>query len=360
MTAGELNAAAGGLKGAVPTVTVIMPVRNEEAFIARSLGAVLGQDYEPAAVDVLVVDGMSDDATRYIVRTMAEDAEVPIRLLDNPGRIAPTALNVGLRHARGEVIVRVDGHCEIAPDYVSAGVRHLLQDGVDGVGGPLDTIGDTPTARAIAVAMGHRFGVGGSAFRTAGADAPSRLVDTVAFPIYRRSAIELAGGFDEELVRNQDDEYNYRLRKLGGQILLTGDVRAKYYSRSGFRSLWRQYYQYGVWKVRVLQKHTRQMRPRQFVPLIFVLALLTTLAAATVSPLGRLGFAAVTGTYLVTNLAVALRAHPSGFLRVALAFSILHLSYGTGFLVGLVRFAGRWGDRQGRAPSSVLPPPSST
>jgi len=342
---------------ALPLVTVIMPIRNEAEFIDRSLGAVLAQEYPASAVEILVAYGRSTDGTRQRLESIRE-RHANLRLIDNPGRIVSTGMNAALAEARGEVIVRVDGHCEIAPDYLRNGVRHLLEEGVDGVGGPLDTVGETATARAIAAAMSSGFGVGGAAFRTGRSG--DRRVDTVAFPAYTRQAVMRAGAFDEELVRNQDDEYNYRLRKLDGRIRLAADMRARYYSRSTFRSLWRQYFQYGFWKVRVLQKHPRQMQARQFVPPLFVLALAATACAAPAIAPARMLLAAVAGSYLVANLLGAgwtARRHGwRHLLRLPIAFAFLHLSYGMGFLVGLARFAHRFQDRRGRVPELAMPP----
>jgi cellulose synthase/poly-beta-1,6-N-acetylglucosamine synthase-like glycosyltransferase len=337
-----------------------MPVRNEAAFIARGLGAVLAQDYPAERMEVIVVDGMSDDGTREVVRSFAE-RHPNLRLLDNPGQIVPKGLNLALRQMTGEIIVRVDGHCEIAPDYVSRCVECLEEEEADGVGGPIETIGSTLSARAIALAMSSMFGVGGSAFRTI--KDRRMFVETVAFPAYTRRAIELAGWFDEELVRNQDDEYNYRLSKLGGRLLLAPEIRSRYYSRSTFRSLWRQYFQYGYWKVRVMQKHPRQMRLRQFAPPLFVAALLVALALALLSTLGALALALLLVTYTTANIAasviaarragVGLRAGLCLLPLLLLAHPTLHVSYGAGFLVGLARFWNRWGARANLADYAV-------
>jgi succinoglycan biosynthesis protein ExoA len=326
-------------------VSVIMPVRNEVAFIGSGLRAVLAQDYPGHLLEVIVADGRSDDGTRELVQDVAR-ADSRVVLLDNPGRIVATGLNQALEIASGDIVVRVDGHCEIAPDYVRRCVDHLIRDDVDGVGGPLETVGATPVARAIAAAMSSRFGVGDSAFRTV--KGRSQLVDTIAFPAYTRAVIDRAGRFDTELVRNQDDEYNYRLRKMGGRLLLADDVRSRYYSRSSFRSLWRQYFQYGYWKVRVLQKHPWQMRPRQFAPPAFVLSLV---ASAILTPwaIGWLAWWAIVGMYSASNATASVGvARRNGSLRlvplVATAYAILHLSYGFGFLTGLLRFRNRWFD----------------
>src|SRR5262249_47693295 len=189
----------------------------------------------------IVADGRSTDDTRAIVESL-QSAHPNLKLVANPDGIAPTGLNVAIAAARGEIIVRVDGHCEIAADYVRRCVEHLQNDGVDGVGGPIEPVGETTTGKAIAAARSSKFGVGGWASRTI--KDRTMLADTAPFPAYTRAIIERAGPFDEELVRNQDDEYNYRLRKLGARILLAADVKSRYYSRGNFRKLTRQNFQY--------------------------------------------------------------------------------------------------------------------
>lgn len=329
----------------LPFVTVIMPVRNEADYIANSLGAVLDQDYPAELMEIIVADGMSTDATREIIRLLQERFPI-VRLIDNPGKIAPTGLNRAMTTARGEIIVRVDGHCEVAPDYVRRSVEHLQNDGVDGVGGPIETIGETATAQVIATAMSSSFGVGGSAFRTI--KGKTMLADTVAFPAYTRAIIERGGGYDEELVRNQDDEYNYRLRKLGAKLLLAADVRSRYYSRGTLKKLLKQYFQYGFWKVRVLQKHPRQMSLRQFIPPLFVACLLASLLLTLIFPTGWWLLAAITGCYLTVNLVASGRTASKSdsfwlhLILLPIVYSSLHLSYGLGFLFGLIKFARRW------------------
>ena len=327
-----------------PFVSVIMPVRNEAAFISRSLGALLKQTYPKERMEIIVADGMSTDATREAIEQIKINSEISITIVDNPKRIAPTGLNCALNKAKGDIIVRVDGHCEIEPDYVANCVAHLQANKADGVGGPIQTIGETSRAKAIAAAMSSTFGVGGSAFRTI--DDSEMYVDTVAFPGYTRAIIQKAGRFNEELVRNQDDEYNYRIRKLGGKILLSPDIRSRYYSRSTFKSLWRQYFQYGFWKVRVLQLHPRQMSYRQFVPFVFVASIICATLLSPVSMIVRWGLAFIIGSYLLANLAASfLTAIKTGlnlFPLLSLSFLILHISYGLGFLVGLISFRKEW------------------
>ncbi len=332
--------------GELPFVSVLMPVRNEARYIERSLGSVLAQSYPRDRMEVWVADGASTDGTQALVERLGEGAAV--HLVNNPKGYVSSGLNAALGKAKGDILVRVDGHCEIAPDYVARCVEHLQREDVAGVGGPIETVGESFLARAIAVAMSSHFGVGGAAFRT-GCDRPI-FTDTVPFPAYRRSVVDEAGPFDEELVRNQDDEFNHRLRKAGHRLLLAPDVQARYYSRASLVKLGSQYFQYGFWKVRVLQKHPGQMRPRHFVPPLFVAALLTSLAMAAIpSPwqgVGRGLLAAIGGAYAVANLCASLwTARGAGWRYLGVlpaAFALLHLGYGGGFLLGLLRFAGRW------------------
>jgi len=328
----------------LPMVTVIMPVFNEERYIERSLGAVLAQDYPRDMMEVLVADGMSTDRTRQIIEQLQAD-HPHLQLIDNPQKIVATGLNATTERAQGDVIVRVDGHCEIAPDYVRRCVEHLIAEDVDGVGGPIETIGETPMAETIAAAMSSKFGVGGSPFRTC--KERTMLVDTVAFPAYRRRTVERAGPYDEELVRNQDDEYNFRLRKLGGKILLAANVHSRYHSRASLKRLWRQYYQYGYWKVRVMQKHPLQMQPRQFIPACFVLAVMCSLIVGIFWKPGLWVAGGLLGMYGLAALAAAIAVGRKHSLRMTwqlpFVFPALHISYGLGFLRGLVAFWNRWG-----------------
>ncbi len=326
-----------------PLVSLIMPVRNEGPFIEKSLLAVLEQDYPKDQMEIIVSDGMSTDETRAIVGKFQE-TYTHLRLVDNPKQIVAPGLNEAICQAKGEIIIRIDGHCEIALDYVRKCVEHLQRDSVDGVGGPIDTVGEDFVSEAIALGMSSWFGVGGSAFRTI--KDKKMLAETIPFPAYTKQIIEKAGPYDEELVRNQDDEYNYRISKLGGKLLLCPDIRSRYYGRSSLLKLWKQYFQYGYWKVRVMQKHPKQMRVRQFMPAIFVAALTILAFIAPLSPFFLRFFFALMGVYLIANLSASLwgafrKKWVYAFL-LPFIYGILHISYGVGFLTGLLRFWDRW------------------
>jgi len=343
-----------------PLISLLLPVRNEVEMIERCLTAIAAQDY-PGKMEIIIAEGESTDGTRAILEAFAHKNPACI-VLDNPEKITPTALNRAIRQARGEILLRVDGHCEIAPDYARRCVEHLLSDNVDGAGGSTQTIGKTALAQVIALAMSSPFGVGNVAFRTTFSQ--TRLTDTVPFAAYRRETMQKMGLYDEELVRNQDDEYNFRIRSRGGRILLAEDIHSTYFSRATLTRLWQQYFQYGFYKVRVLQKHPRQMSLRQFVPPIFVLSLLFSfvlfLSSFIFYPSSFILYLSffIPLLYILANLfASAVTAakkeiilRPSAFL-LPLVFAILHFSYGLGFLAGLFKFWNRWGDRSGKTPA---------
>lgn len=328
-----------------PMVTIVMPVRNEKRAIRRSLAAALAQDYPAERFEVVVADGMSDDGTREVVGEIAA-SDPRVRLVENRKRIMAAGFNRGLEQARGDVIVMMGGHAEMAPDFLSVCTKVLDESKAQCVGGMIETVCQTGVGRAIALAMSSPFGVGDCAFRIGTKE--RKYVDTVPFGAYTREAFRLAGNLDEELVRGQDCEFNHRLRKRGARLLFVPELRTRYFSRASLRTLAQQYFGYGFWKPRIMQKHPRQMRPRHFVPAAFVLALLLTTSAALFTPLGQAALVAVTGSYFVANLGASFLSARKGNWRLLpllpLAFAILHVSYGFGFLCGLIKHWKHWGE----------------
>ncbi|OLC29734.1 MAG: hypothetical protein AUH31_06165 [Armatimonadetes bacterium 13_1_40CM_64_14] len=321
-----------------PTVSIIIPCRNEAHYIAQCLDSILATRFPVNRLEVLVVDGRSDDGTGQIVAEYAARDPL-IRLLDNPARITPSALNAGIRAARGDIIVRMDAHVTYPPQYLSRLVAALLETGADNVGGVVLTLpaNETPTARAIALALSHPLGVGNSYFRI-GAAQP-RWVDTVPFGCYWREVFDRIGMFDEELVRNQDDEFNFRLLNRGGRILLLPSVTCSYYTRGSLRQIARMFYQYGYFKPLVARKAGRIMTVRQLIPALFIVSLATSGLLSLVAPAARVLAAAVSGSYVVVVIAAAARAARRHGIQCALvlaaAFLVVHVSYGVGFLSGL-------------------------
>jgi glycosyltransferase involved in cell wall biosynthesis len=336
----------------LPTVTVLVPCRNEARHIDECLDSLLAQDLPPDGFEIVVADGMSDDGTRERVRAYAE-RHAQVRLVDNPARATPVALNTGIRAARGRVIVRADAHVLYPTDYVRRLVEALEQTGADNVGGVLATIpaNDGPVARAIAVAMAHPLGVGNSYFRI-GTREP-RWVDTIAFFCCRRELFDRVGFFDEDLLRAQDAEFNSRLRARGGRILLVPDVVARYYARATYAQVARMFYQYGYFKPLMARKLGRVVTLRQMVPAVFLLTLAGAALLAALVPVTWPLLAAIAGTYVAAvSVAAARSARRLGFqatVALAAAFPVLHLSYGYGFLHRLLEFAVRPRARPTRA-----------
>jgi len=334
-----------------PSVSIIMPVRNEVAYIVRSLDSIIAQDYPPERMEILIANGKSTDHTGEIIADFyAAHPLVKIQIIDNPAKIVSIGMNLALRQTRGEIILRVDGHTVIAPDYVRQCVDALKRTNADNAGGKMTTIGITPFGKAVSLATCIPFGIGGGRFHCSDKE---EWVDTVYMGAWPRQVFKKIGVFDEELVRDQDDEFNYRLLQQGGRILLSPDIRSEYIVRSTPRTLWQQYFEYGFWKVRVAQKHPHQMRLRQFVPIVFVLALLGSIFLA-LFPILRPLSLVIPVSYLLANLFVSFRtAAKQGWqflTRLPLIFAILHLSYGLGFLVGLIKFWNRWSDKIGKVP----------
>lgn len=340
-----------------PVVSVVLPVRNEGERLAPGLMRFLRQDYPAERLEILVVDGRSEDDTREVVRRVQR--ELPggerIHLLDNPGRTVPPALNVGIRRARGEVIVRFDGHSVAEPDYVRRAVEALRASGAANVGGIMHARGETPFGRAVAAATGHPLAVGGAKYRTGGAGE----VDTVPYGAFRRDAFVRVGLFDESMVRNQDAEFNVRLRGAGQRVVLDPSIRFTYTPRGTPGALWRQYFQYGWWRVETLRRHPRSLRLRQTAPPAYLAFVASSLVASAWLPaLGWLaaGAVALHGATVVSVAATLGRRHPdAGPGRVASALGIVHLAWGSGFLTNLLS-GGRWPYRAGSPRVPTLSP----
>jgi len=319
-----------------PPVTVVMPVRNEADFIARSLGAVLNQDYPPDKLDVLVADGMSDDDTVAIIESLPGAERV--RVIPNPERIQSYGLNRMIPLATGEIIVRVDGHTIIAPDYVRQCVLTLQDTGADNVGGAMDPVGISSVGKAIAIAGKSPFAVP-SVFHVS---QTPQYTDTVYLGAWPRRVFETVGLFNTELPANQDYEFNYRIRANGGKIYFNPAIRSHYYSRQTWAHLWRQYHRYGRGKIQTLKQHPQSLQPRQVVAPLFVLGLVTGPMLGWFSRVFLWLYVSVILLYIVLGSVFALRAahhHEENMAvwRVLMVFVIMHISWGLGFWREIIR-----------------------
>jgi glycosyltransferase involved in cell wall biosynthesis len=310
-------------------ISVIVPCRNEAAFIDGFVAAALAQRLASGdELELVIADGASDDGTRARLDAAAA-RDVRVRVVDNPARITPVALNRALAASGGEVIVRMDVHTTYAPNYVAMCVRVLEETGADCVGGAWRPVGDGAIARAFR----SRFGSGGAASRREGY---SGEVDTVYLGAWRRETLRSLGGFDEALMRNQDDELALRIRRGGGRVWQDARIVSHYTPRESLGALWRQFFQYGYWKVAVIRKHRLPASPRHLVPFGFVAALALLALAAPWSRAAALALAALAGLYALALLANGLLAAPRRALGVAVATACMQLAYGLGFGRGLL------------------------
>lgn len=316
-----------------PLVSIVIPIRNEEMFIARCLGAVLAQDYQADKIEVLVADGMSTDGTLEVIRSLPDSDR--IRVYPNLALIQAAGLNVVIPQAKGDIIIRVDGHTIIEPDYVRQCVIALHNTGAWNVGGAMDPVGTTPMGRAIAAAGKSPFAVP-TAFHVS---ATPQVTDTVYLGAWPRDVFKRVGLYNLNAGVNEDYELNYRIRQAGGKIYFTPAIRSHYYGRQTLRALARQYYRYGKSKVRVLRQHPGSLRPRHLVAPAFTTLVFGGWPLIFVGSI-RLLWAAPILLYLLANLgfsvATAARNGLDLIWRLPVVFLIIHLSWGLGFWAELL------------------------
>jgi len=322
-------------------ISIIVPIRDEVDHIKGFLDSIGSQDFPKDRCEVFLMDGMSRDGTRNILHEFMED-KPRYRLIDNPEKVVPFALNRAIKESKGDVIIRLDCHCEYPNDYISRLVKALFELDADNVGGVWKTEpGDgSATARAIVLATTSTFGIGNASYRFSEQDDPTpKQVDTVPYGCYRRDVFDRIGLFEEGLVRNQDDEFNGRLIKNGGKIYLLPDLKITYFARSSARMMARMFYEYGLFKPLVNKKLGSPATLRQFFPLGLVLFTLLCVPIYFYFPsllwlcsaLWILyGGAAFISAWSVTN------SERSLFFRVLFLFPMIHFSYGWGYLKGLV------------------------
>lgn len=318
-------------------LTIIIPCRNEEKYIERCLNSLIELDFPKDELEIIVCDGKSTDRTVEIVETFANKYPY-IKLLNNEKQIAPSAMNIGIKASQGKFITRVDGHSEVFPDFIIKSLAELEKNPSLGcVGGFLINEYEDNISKVISYAMSSSFGVGSAYFRTGEKDG---YVDTVAFGTYRKEVFDKIGLFDEELVRNQDDELNFRVIKAGYKIFLKRDINAKYYVRASFKKLFKQYFQYGYWKVYVNKKHSSITTIRQLVPLFFVLYLIFGISLSIFSKIIFYIFISILLVYIALSAFSSYKKTRvlQEIFQVMYSFCILHISYGLGYLNGLIDF----------------------
>jgi len=306
------------------TVSIIIPCRNEERYIGKCLDSIVSQDFSKEILEVLVIDGMSEDKTKEIVAKYASKYSF-IKLLDNSKKFTPFGLNIGVKEAKGEIILRMDAHASYEKDYISKCVKYLNEFNADNVGGILKTLPaeNTISAEAIALSLSHPFGVGTSYFRL-GAKEP-REVDTVFGGCYKREVFEKIGLFNENLKRSQDIEFNLRLKRTGGKILLVPDIISYYYPKSNLEDFFLHNFEDGTWAVLPLKFVKTPLKLRHYIPLIFVLTL--PLSIWPYIPISLFFSAQI--AFCEKDLRL--------FFVMPLVFATRHFGYGLGSIFGLIK-----------------------
>jgi succinoglycan biosynthesis protein ExoA len=321
-----------------PLVSIVLPCRNEQGYIQACLQSALDQEPPEGGFEILVADGMSTDGTREYLEQMAKQ-HPRIRVLDNPGRIVSTGLNAAIRAARGNIVVRMDAHTTYAPDYVRQCLAVMNETGADNVGGPMRTTAATFMERAIRAVFHSTVAVGGA--RSHQADFEG-YVDTVIYGCWKKSVFERIGYFDEELVRNQDDEFNLRLTRAGGKIYQSPRIHSRYHVRGSLKTLFRQYMQYGYWKTLVIRKHQSPASFRHLVPGAFVGCLILLAAVGFFWFPAWWGVVSLTALYAAAALVISLitAARTQWILLPVLPVVVwcFHFGYGYGFLRGILDF----------------------
>ena len=327
-----------------PFVSIVVPCRNEVAHTRRMLDSMLANDYPRDRLEVLIVDGLSDDGTRGVIAEYAGRHPF-IRLLDNPKRTTPHALNLGISQARGSIIMRMDVHASYPPNYITGLVDCMERTGADSVGATWQTQAGSTTimARAIAAVIAHPFGNGNAQYRF-GTGRP-REVDTLQCGSYRRDVFQRLGLFDEDLLRSQDSEFTFRLLRAGGRVMLVPGVVAQYYTRESLGKVWRMFLQYGFFKPLVARKVGAVMTARQLVPALFVITVGLAALLAPWAGAARALLVLALGAYAAADFAaVAMIARRAGMLvglASSVVFPVMHLAFGVGYLFGVWDFVIR-------------------
>lgn len=318
-------------------VSIIIPCRNEVKYISKCLDSIIACEYPKGRIEVLVCDGMSEDGTQEIIQSYAERYDF-IKLLINEHKTTPQALNLGIKQSEADKRMILGAHAEIYPDYIANSLEEFEKDPRIGcVGGIIESVYDDKISRLISHVMTSKFGVGNAHFRTGEKNGD---VDTVAFGTYKKEVFDKVGYFDDELIRNQDDEFNFRVIRAGYRIVLQDTIRSKYYVRGSIEKLFRQFSQYGYWKVFVNKKHKTITSLRQLAPMFFLLFLFFGITFSFIWSTVFYILLAMLSVYVLTGLfnGLLLTSSVKQMFTVMYIYFILHMSYGMGYLEGMINF----------------------
>ncbi len=322
-------------------VSIIIPVHNEEKTISKTLESLLNNDYKN--IEIIVVDGMSTDSTRKVVEEYASKYSTNIKILQNPKKYTPAGLNIGIRNASGKYVMIASGHATYSENYISACVEAIESNLCDVAGGLMETLprAHNPKAIAISEVLKHPFGIGGAKYRTGVEN--NEYVDTVAYGIYKKEIFENIGLFDERLIRNQDIEFNLRLKRAGYRIMLVPQARSYYFARDTFKKLWENNYSNGFWVTYSSKYVKRAFRPRHLIPMFFVIYLFTLLILSLIPSIPTfvkltysVPFFFYTALITLFSASIGIKHNSDEiFVNSLVAFVTLHISYGLGSIYGI-------------------------
>jgi len=313
------------LAGDKQFVSIIIPCRNEEKFISQCLDSILANDYPKENLEILVIDGVSEDGTKEIVKKYTNQYPF-IKILENPKKFTPFALNIGIKQAKGEIIMRMDAHSTYEKDYILKCIKYLKEYNADNVGGIWKIVPREKTlvAKSIAFASSSIFGAGDAFYRRSYSKGP-KWVDTVFGGCYKKEVFKKIGLFNKNLIRSEDMEFNLRLRKAGGKILLVPEIVSYYYPKSNLKEFFFHNFEDGIWAIYPLKFMKTPLRLRHYIPLIFVLTL----------PLNIWFYIPLS---LFFSLQIAFREKDLRlFFLMPLVFAARHIGYGLGSVVGLIK-----------------------
>ena len=319
-------------------ISVVLPCRNEEKHIVGCIEAIYGSELDQdTSIEVLVIDGRSDDGTLSVLEDLQKKYK-SLQIIVNERKVTPVAFNLGINSAKGEYIQIIGARQIISSNYLLDAVKTLKGDeSIWCVGGKVLNVYQNSESEIIGLAMGSSFGVGGGNFRIL---KESNYTDTVGTPMYPKKVFDKIGLFNENLLRNQDDELNFRLTKSGGKIFFNTDIEIKYYVRANLSNLYKQYYQYGYWKVYVNRLHKSVTSVRQLIPLIFVLGIIIGAICSFIIQHFFIVYLSGIILYLLLSLffGISMAKNIVKGVQVARVFPILHFSYGWGYLVAIIHF----------------------
>jgi len=324
-----------------PMVSIIIPVRNEEQYLQMCLDSIQAQTYDHSRIEVLIVDGNSEDGTEEIARQFQQESDLTVRILKNTAGNTPCGLNMGYRNARGDYLLHFIGHASMPPEFIAKDVEYLTQTSADAVGGLVIStcIEGKTIPKGIGYALNSPFGLGGVTARTG---TKPGYIDNPSFGCYRRDLFDRFGYIDERLTRNQDYEYNQRITSYGAKIYFTPEIKSYYYNRPTYKSLWREYFNAAKWRTFMIGRFVRAVMMRHLVPPAFVLTILALGVLSFTTNWAVYPLAVLTGLYLlfalVSTVDLGMKKGLKYMPSALLSYFVIHVAYGLGFIWGFIWF----------------------